>query len=105
LIQPSRLNVLPTSRLLESGTRTLSSTPSIETAWLSTPGTPSVGPPRYVPWLRNVEESVAIVPDVSSKCQQPRTASVTSHAAGPASGTKFAEMLARCLVPPVKAPA
>jgi hypothetical protein len=50
LIQPSAVNVSPTSSDAESGTRPMSSMPSKLTAVFgspdSAPGTPAVGPPR-----------------------------------------------------------
>ena len=79
LIQPSSVNESPTSRLLESGTRTLSSTPSSVTAVLLMPAAPSSAPPRYVPWLADGDESFAVVPVSSSKRQQPRACSAVAQ--------------------------
>ena len=65
LIQPSSVNVLPTSSEFASGTRPLSLTPSNEAAvsgsLVSAPGTPSVTPLRSVPLLPDGDESVIAV--------------------------------------------
>jgi len=54
--------------LLLSGTRHDVVTPSSWIAVMNTPPTPSVTPLRYVPLLALPDESIAVVPVVSSKC-------------------------------------
>src|SRR4051794_35096970 len=82
LTHASRDRESPTSSVAESGTTTWSSTPSSDAAVFpaTTPGTPSVGPPAYVPALPLPDPSSAVVPVASPKLQQPTGASVASHA-------------------------
>ena len=73
LIQPSTLNVSPTSSVLASGTRIVSLMPSMRTALFPpparAPGTPRTGPLTYVPLLALPLESSAVRPEASPKRQ------------------------------------